>query len=522
MKNLKISVGLVSIIAAFTLMLILACGLGLHFLQVNNVFLQKLDYNTNEQKALNLASDAFVRARTIFNAASQAEIHQESYDLQKAQRAIQTELSTADKQFAIYVSIPGLSHTFPEIGERMHKAYKLEAAAIRKNAESLTTSHDPQTFKQIVTGNKADSLRAREEWNKEYLSYITATQARVAEFVHKANHSYHIAVAVMSALLVLAIVLFIATFLWLRKMLVRPLQTVARHFDEIGQGDLTGDIHVENRNEIGLLCESLQQMQAGLKETVTSIRQGAESINIGTQEIACGNGDLSSRTEQQAAAVVETAASMEQISSTVKQNTDNARHASTMFQQTATIAAEGEVQMQGMMEKMTVITQSAQKMVDIISVIDGIAFQTNILALNAAVEAARAGQSGRGFAVVAGEVRNLAKRCTDSAKEISTLINESTQYIEEGTELADKTSKVIIDISSAVGKANAMMENIAQASEEQNRGVEQIRVAITQMDEVTQQNAALVEEVAATAQGVEGQANLLARAVSTFKLSPGY
>ncbi|MCT4706597.1 methyl-accepting chemotaxis protein [Enterobacteriaceae bacterium H16N7] len=303
-------------------------------------------------------------------------------------------------------------------------------------------------------------------------------------------------------------------------MLVHPLKSVARHFEEIGKGDLTGDIKVDNHNEIGLLCEALQQMQSGLKETVTSIRQGAESINIGTQEIASGNSDLSSRTEQQAAAVVETAASMEQISSTVKQNTDNARQASDMFQNTAIIAAEGEVQMQGMTDKMNVISQSAQKMVDIISVIDGIAFQTNILALNAAVEAARAGQSGRGFAVVAGEVRNLAGRCADSAKEIGSLITESTQFIKEGTELADKTSSAITEINSAVSKANMMMESIALASEEQDRGVEQIRIAITQMDQVTQQNAALVEEVATTAQGVEGQANLLARTVSTFKLNP--
>ncbi|WP_405125469.1 methyl-accepting chemotaxis protein [Pseudomonas marginalis] len=259
-------------------------------------------------------------------------------------------------------------------------------------------------------------------------------------------------------------------------------------------------------------------MQAELNSTVVTIRQGVESINIGTQEISAGNSDLSRRTEEQAAAVVETAASMEQITSTVKMNTDNALQASHMVQNAAGIATAGEEQMQNMMQKMDAISLSAQKMVDIISVIDSIAFQTNILALNAAVEAARAGQSGRGFAVVAGEVRNLARRCTDSAKEITGLINESTLYIQEGAELANRTSKTMLDISSAVSKVNVMMDNIALASQEQSRGVEQIRVAITQMDHVTQQNAALVEEVATTASGVNSQANLLTQSVSIFKV----
>ncbi|WP_202302374.1 methyl-accepting chemotaxis protein [Dryocola clanedunensis] len=522
MKNLKISVGLVTILAIFTLMLVLASGMGLYFLKTNNNDLEKLHINANEQKALNATRDAFARGRGFFDKASQAIIHHENVNIQKLQTGMLDAQRNASREFGIFLKIPGLSNTHPEIGDRMQKAHDNMAAMMRSSAESLTAYDNAEGFNQSLIATTPDRMKTRAVWDKEYKSYIIATQATLDNIVRQSNKSYTIAVLVMSLLLGVAVLLFIIAHFWLRKILVRPLQTVAMHFDEIGKGDLTGTIHVENHNEIGLLCEALQQMQAGLRETVTNIRQGAESINIGTQEIASGNGDLSSRTEQQAAAVVETAASMEQISSTVKLNTDNARHASNMFQETASVAAEGEVQMQGMMEKMTVISQSAQKMVDIISVIDGIAFQTNILALNAAVEAARAGQSGRGFAVVAGEVRNLAKRCTDSAKEISTLINESTQYIVEGTELADKTSKVIVDISSAVGKANAMMENIAQASEEQNRGVEQIRVAITQMDEVTQQNAALVEEVAVTAQGVEGQANLLARAVSTFKLSPGY
>ncbi|MCT4704582.1 methyl-accepting chemotaxis protein [Enterobacteriaceae bacterium H16N7] len=520
MKNLKISVRLVGIIAVFTLMLAIACGLGLYFLQSNNHDLKMLHNNADEQKALNATRDSITRIRILLRAAATAKIYGQSFDIAGTQSKVLDEMHTADQHFAAFLKIPGLSDSNPAIGASLTAAYKNQASELRKNIETL--SADVETLKNAMVGNNPATAKARAVWDKEYGSYMAATQDGLDAIVVSSKASYHFAVLVMIIMLAIAIMLFITTYFWLRTTLVRPLETVARHFDEIGNGDLTGAIQVQNHNEIGLLCESLQQMQAGLRETVASIRQGAESINIGTQEIASGNGDLSSRTEQQAAAVVETAASMEQISSTVKLNTDNAREASQMFQSTATIASEGEVQMLGVMEKMNVISKSAQKMVDIISVIDGIAFQTNILALNAAVEAARAGQSGRGFAVVAGEVRNLAGRCADSAKEIGALITESTQFIKEGTELADKTSRVISDINSAVGKANNMMENIAQASEEQNRGVEQIRVAITQMDEVTQQNAALVEEVATTAQGVEGQANLLSRAVSTFKLSPEY
>lgn len=518
MKNLKISVGLLIVLGLFTLLLLLSSGLGLHFLKNTNHDIQALNYNAAEQKALNATRDAFIVSRNLFDAAAQAKSHHEGVDIPQTVEKMGRELSIASEQFQLFWNIPGLSTTQPEVGEVVKKAFEAQLEVLTKNSELLASVSDPDALKQAIAERSAATLAARDSWDEEYKTYMNATQKNLDSVVSVSNSSYRFAIVVMSLMVVLAVVMSLAIHFWIRSVLVRPLEKVSDHFNDIGKGDLTGDINVLNRNEIGLLCASLQEMQAGLGETVLTIRQGVESINIGTQEIAAGNGDLSSRTEEQAAALVQTASSMEQISSTVKLNTDNARQASNMINDTAEIAGDGEAQMQGMMSKMSAIRESAQKMFEIISVIDGIAFQTNILALNAAVEAARAGQSGRGFAVVAGEVRNLAKRCTDSAKEITVLINESTGYIQEGADLADKTSRTISDISQAIGKVNVMMESIALASEEQSSGVEQIRVAITQMDQVTQQNAALVEEVATTASGVEEQSRMLSQSVSVFKL----
>jgi methyl-accepting chemotaxis protein-4 (peptide sensor receptor) len=521
-ENVKISTGLLFVVGLFTLLQLASGGLGLHFLKKTNHDIQALSYNAGEQKALNATRDAFVVSRTIFDAAAQTRLHNEKVDTVLEAEKIRDQLHIAAQQFQIFWDIPGLSTTQPKVGDAVKKAYELQLAALAQNSELLTSIADPDVLKQTMDSRSAVTSSARASWDAEYRTYMNATQLNLERVVSASNNAYSFAIWVMIAMLVVAVFLFFVVHFWLRGTLVRPLEKVTQHFNDIGKGDLTGVITVANGNEIGKLCAALQEMQSGLSETVQSIRQGVESINIGTREIAAGNGDLSSRTEEQAAVIVQTASSMEQISSTVKLNTDSALQASKMIRGTVSIANSGEVQMQNMMSKMSAISQSAQKMVEIISVIDSIAFQTNILALNAAVEAARAGQSGRGFAVVAGEVRNLAKRCTDSAKEITTLINESTGYIQDGADLANKTSQTIGEISQAIGKVSAMMEGIALASEEQSSGVEQIRVAITQMDQVTQQNAALVEEVATTASGVEEQSNLLSHSVAVFKLKNAF
>ncbi|MFD1802270.1 methyl-accepting chemotaxis protein, partial [Mixta tenebrionis] len=252
--------------------------------------------------------------------------------------------------------------------------------------------------------------------------------------------------------------------------------------------------------------------------TVSDVRDGSDAIYTGASEITAGSNDLSSRTEQQAASLEQTAASMEQLTATVKQNAENARQASQLALSASETAQQGGKVVEGVVKTMSDIAGSSKKIADIISVIDGIAFQTNILALNAAVEAARAGEQGRGFAVVAGEVRNLASRSAQAAKEIKSLIEDSVARVDTGSALVGTAGETMSDIVSAVTRVTDIMGEIASASDEQSRGIDQVGLAVTEMDRVTQQNAALVEESAAAAAALEEQASRLSQAVSVFKV----
>jgi methyl-accepting chemotaxis protein len=288
----------------------------------------------------------------------------------------------------------------------------------------------------------------------------------------------------------------------------------------IAEGDLSRTVSTHDAGAQSLLG-NLSAMQTKLQLVVQDIRQGAESINTGAGEIAQGNQDLSSRTESQASALQETAASMEELSSTVKQNADNARQANQLAMSASTVAVQGGEVVAQVVDTMKGINEASRKISDIISVIDGIAFQTNILALNAAVEAARAGEQGRGFAVVASEVRSLAGRSADAAKEIKTLINNSVERVEQGTALVDQAGTTMTEVVSSIKRVTDIMGEISAASTEQSQGVGQIGEAIQQMDHVTQQNAALVEEMAAAASSLKNQAQDLVSAVAVFKLAPG-
>ena len=317
-----------------------------------------------------------------------------------------------------------------------------------------------------------------------------------------------------------ALAIGIAIFLAITiiRSITRPLAQAVEAADRVASGDLSGQIVVQSKDETGHLLSALQRMQQSLVNTVSSVRQNAEGVASASAQIASGNNDLSARTEQQASALEETAASMEELGSTVRQNADNARAANQLAVSASTVAVQGGDVVAEVVETMKGINASSNKIADIISVIDGIAFQTNILALNAAVEAARAGEQGRGFAVVAGEVRNLAGRSAEAAKEIKALITASVERVEQGTALVDKAGATMTEVVSAIRRVTDIMGEISAASSEQSAGVGQVGEAVTQMDQATQQNAALVEEMAAAASALNAQAGELVNAVAVFKL----
>jgi len=320
---------------------------------------------------------------------------------------------------------------------------------------------------------------------------------------------------------VLAFVVVAASVLgWvITRLITAPLAEAVQAAKRISAGNLAFAIAAKGRDEVGDLLHALEDMRESLSQVVSGVRRGADGVANASMEIAQGNNDLSARTEQQASALEETAASMEELGSTVRQNADNARAANQLALNASTVATQGGEVVAEVVDTMKGINESSRKISDIIGVIDGIAFQTNILALNAAVEAARAGEQGRGFAVVAGEVRSLAQRSAEAAKEIKSLISASVERVEQGTALVDRAGTTMSEVVGSIRRVTDIMGEISAASSEQSAGVSQVGEAVTQMDQATQQNAALVEQSAAAAGALTSQAQELVRAVAVFKLA---
>jgi methyl-accepting chemotaxis protein len=451
--------------------------------------------------------NAIARAmRNMMIMGSPSEIQAQRADIENSQRLIQATLDALDKVLL-----------YPEARQRFQSLLDARAAFVASQSKFFNTlqSGTREEARQVLLEeSRALQLRYMDE-----LAALTAVQDRrtdvgVSEIESAVAMVQRVTVGMMVGAALLALGLGVAII----RSVTQPLRHAVEVANAVAEGDLSVPIRVTGRSETTDLLRALDGMKQRLAQVVGTVRQGAEGVATASAQIAQGNADLSSRTEQQASALEQTSASMEQMGSAASQNADHARQASQFAANARDVALQGGDMVGRVVQTMHGINESSRQISDIIGVIDGIAFQTNILALNAAVEAARAGEQGRGFAVVAGEVRNLAQRSAEAAKEIKGLIHASVDRVDQGSQLVEQAGSTMEAIVSAVRRVTDIVDEISSASREQSVGVGQVSEAVMQMDQTTQQNAALVEESAAAAASLRQQAGQLVQAVSVFKL----
>jgi len=428
----------------------------------------------------------------------------------------ETRIKQAREGFKLYMDRKAKTPADIALDEPLTASFN---AYIDKGLKPMIESAKQGSFEGIVAQETDVTRKLDDAYNAVLLKAIKIRTDRAEAINAEAAHQSRIGFIAMAVAFAAALLLVLLTFVFLRRVVITPLRQSVDRIERIAQGDLTAPEQAYGRSEIGSLLHNLQLMQASLVRTVGTVREGAVAIYQGSSEISAGNTDLSSRTEEQASALEQTAASMEQLTATVKQNAENAHHASQLAADASGKARSGGDLVSGVVQTMNNISGSSKKIAEITNVINSIAFQTNILALNAAVEAARAGEQGRGFAVVASEVRNLAQRSAQAAKEIETLIAESVGLITNGSRQVGEAGNTMSEIVEAVRRVTDIMAEIAAASDEQSRGIQQVSLAVTEMDNVTQQNASLVEEASSAAASLEDQAGRLTQAVAVFRLN---
>ncbi|MES2297975.1 MAG: methyl-accepting chemotaxis protein [Pseudomonadota bacterium] len=509
MKNMKISV---TLIIAFTVMIavtLFVAGFGVATVKGSNHSMRTIyDDRVVPLKQLKVVNDMY--SANVVDSTNKAANN--LITAKEAIKRIDEAFGTANAQWKAYVETSLTDEEKIGVGKANTLMNKITpvVSELRKALQSGE--------KEKIAAMVDPVYGAIDPLNDE-LDHLVDIQLKEskAEF-ERATRVYESTMILFALISVATVVAGAAMTWWLVRAITLPLNRAKDIAREVANGDLTQHIEVDGDNETGQLLSALKDMQASLVRVVTSVRSGSENVASASTQIAQGNLDLSSRTEQQASSLEETAASMEELSTTVKQNASTARQANELAMNASSVAVRGGAVVGEVVETMKDINEASRKIADIIGVIDGIAFQTNILALNAAVEAARAGEQGRGFAVVATEVRSLASRSAEAAKEIKGLIAASVDKVAKGSSLVDQAGSTMSEVVGAIRKVTDLMGEISIASNEQAVGVNQVGEAVQNMDEVTQQNAALVEEMAAAAGSLKAQAGDLVKVVATFKL----
>ncbi|NEX64890.1 methyl-accepting chemotaxis protein [Noviherbaspirillum galbum] len=476
---------------------------------------QRLSAVTDEVQAVNGAFAATQRARvSLAGAQSAARVGNEAVakDLMKT---VGTRLEQGQKLINSFAQMPSIDPEDQDLAKKLVSTYEALNDSVKAEQKAVIAG-DTVAYDQI---SSVKSIAASRAFNTELEKFSKQATARGDEAQAAAGNTFGRLQTVIIAGMVLALLVAGLARWALSRIVQRPLSEVGAHLDRMASGDLTSSIDHDSSNEIGMLFAATKRMQESLTRVIGTVHVSAESVSAASKQIATGNADLSARTESQAGSLEETASSMEELTSTVKQNAENARQANQLASTASEVAVRGGHVVSEVVDMMGSINASSKKIVDIISVIDGIAFQTNILALNAAVEAARAGEQGKGFAVVATEVRSLAQRSASAAKEIKSLISDSVGKVESGSKLVDQAGATMDEIVRSIRRVTDIMAEITDASAEQGAGIEQVNHAIAEMDNATQQNAALVEEAAAAAQAMQDQAATLVQTVNVFKLS---
>src|SRR5690554_3128803 len=515
-SNMKIRTSIILVLVFYLLMLIAGAALGVLSLRAGNISLDSIVQNQRAGAALSQAVDGYRNVQAALSRAAYARIFGTANEVESELKQGRDYRAAALDAFRV----------FQESAKNTESGQQL-APQIAQHFDALMNRGVGPMFDAVAAGEDGEYERLRDSvvpalerdlfnsWN----ALQRAQQAVIDSTYQGEINQYELVVKLVAVGMLACFLIAFLTYAFLNRMVLRPLRVAGSHADRIAGGDLTQRIHVDSSNEIGVLLQAMRRMQDSLTHIVGSVRLGVDEINVGAQEIYMGNTDLSDRTERQAASLQQTAASMEQLASTVQQNTEHATQADRLVKGAAEVAQRGGSAVSAVVGTMGEISDSSHKMAEIVSVIDGIAFQTNILALNAAVEAARAGEQGKGFAVVAGEVRSLAQRSAQAAREIKQLIDESVVKVEQGANRADEAGRVMDEVVMAIQGVSTIMAEISSASHEQADGIGQVNLAVTEMDSVVQQNAALVEEAAVAAGSLQEQAGRLHEAVAFFRLS---